>query len=196
MNESIGDNLPTSRSLLNRTWALLVANAAMLFAAVAWPDVGQFMPSQAGIAVGFTYGILCAAYHVHTIRRARRRVADLEGPDRETVRKKIERPWLIIALVQLGFGVAAFTEGIAGLYTAEFGHRDEATYIVDDTRWHPSHGQCYKHKFEDVSFLQNFFGGPCLDVEYPAGACFHYRGHSSWFGFKEDGVEIKSPPCR
>ena len=33
-------------------------------------------------------------------------------------------------------------------------------------------------------------------VEYPPGTRFHYRGRSSWLGFKEDSVDIESnqPP--
>ena len=154
------------------------------------------MPSQEGIEAGLVYGILCAYYHVHTIRIARQRIADLEGADRQTVRKKIESPWLVGAIVQLGFGMVAFTKGIGSLYTAEFGRRDEVTYIVFDVVWRQRHGVCYKYKFDHVSWLQNSLGAPCLDVEYPPGTRFHYRGRSSWLGFKEDSVDIESnqPP--
>ena len=186
---------PTARSLLRRTWVLLIVNLALL----AWGQAGgNFMPSQEAIALGFVYGFLCASWHVHTIRLARRRIADLDGPDRDTERKKIEKPWLVGALAQMVFGMVGFTEGIASLYTAELGRRDEVTYVVFDVVLHPNRGRCYKHKFADVSWLQNFFSGPCLKVEYAPGTRFHYRGHSSWLGFKEDGLDIEPerPPAR
>jgi hypothetical protein len=187
---------PTSRSLLNRTWALLIANAALLFTVMIWRDGAKFMPSQLGILMGFIYGVLCGFYHVHTIHIARRRIADLDGPDRDTVRKRIESSWLVGATVQLGFGMLGFTKGIGSLYTAEFGSRAEVTYIVFDVAWRSGRSNCYKYKFDHVSWVQNILGAPCLDIEYPPGARFHYRGQSSWVGFKEDAVEVESdqPP--
>ena len=44
--------VPTSRTLLNRTWAVLIANAALIVAVMVGGIGGKLLPSQEGIVAG------------------------------------------------------------------------------------------------------------------------------------------------
>jgi hypothetical protein len=154
------------------------------------------MPSDLAIGLGFAFGMLCAGYHVHSIRLARRRVKDLDGPEYESIRRTLGKPLLVLALVHLALGTVGFAKGVASLYTAAFGRRDEITYIVFDVAWKARKIHCYKYTFGEMSMLRNYLSAPCLDLEYPPGTRFHYSGLSTPLGFKHDHVEIESelPP--
>jgi len=149
------------------------------------------MPSDLDIGLGILFGMLCAYYHVHVIRLARQRLEDLGGDDREAVRRKLEKPLLVLCLIHVVFGTAGFVEGAGGLYTMAFGRADETTYVVWDVVW-KTRARCYKYTFAEMSILRNYFGAPCLDLEYAAGSRFHYRGQSSPLGFKADHFDIES----
>jgi hypothetical protein len=183
--------MPGPRALLFRSGILLFVN----FALAAWV-ARPFMPSELAIGLGSAYGMLCAFYHAHVVRLARRRVEALEGAQRDSLRRSLQKPLLVFGLVHVAFGMGGFALGVASLYTNAFGHRDERTYAVFDSVWKARRLQCYKYEFSGISAIQNYFGAPCLEVEYEPGTLFHYHGQSSFLGFKRDHLEIESnrPP--
>jgi hypothetical protein len=183
-----GQNLPGPRSLLYRSIALLVANLALAIL----PGRTAFMPSDLAIGLGVVFGLLCAGYHMHAIRLARQRLEDLNGRERESMQRQLGKPLLILALVHVAVGTASFAKGMARLYTTALGHSDEVTYVVFDVVWKERRLHCYKYTFKEMSLLQNYFGAPCLDLEYAPGTRFHYRGESSPLGFKHDDPVIES----
>jgi hypothetical protein len=171
-----GDPL-SSRALIGCVAALLVLNILLVIC----PTGRSFIPSDLVIGLGFGYGLLCAAYHVHMVRLAWQR---------EPPKKTRGGQLVVVAILQAFVGMTGVAEGVGSLYTLARGSSAEVTYELADVR-RAHRGHCSKHKFLDVSILRNMYGGPCRDKPAPLDSRFHYRGRASPLGFYEDDLVIE-----
>jgi hypothetical protein len=175
----------SSRALVFFAYSFLFVNA--LFAIC--PTGRRFMPSEFCISLGIAYGAVCAAYHVYMIQLARRRQA--KPPVATPKSKPLGGPIVVGAVAQLILGTAGVSEGVGSLYTIAAGKEDSAVHIVSYVYLRGRGSKCLKHRFEDVSYLQNIFGALCLSQSLPPGSRINFVGQSSRLGFHDEFVSIE-----
>ena len=171
-------------------FGLLVVNLAIVLVAIRL----DFIPSRLTLLLGVAYGAVCAACYVGTAGFAHARLAQLSEYRRRRLRGFLStRVVGIVAMVQLGFGTAAFIGGIAGVSTWMFGAETEVAYTVRESRGTSVHATatrlflrraaCGTHELGELTRWQNAFG-PCLDEALAPGARIAFHGQSSALGLR------------
>jgi hypothetical protein len=174
-----------------------VANLAITFGTVPI----DFIPSRLTLLLGVAYGASCAAYLVGAAGYAHKRHAQLTDSQRARFGASLAKPSIvIIAVLQLGMGTAAFINGIGGVSTWLFGQPAEVRYTVRETTWlsHRSATRlfggaspCSGYEFRELTAWQNDFI-PCLDEEFQPGSRLLFRGFRSPLGLKFISVDAQS----
>ena len=169
---------------------LLLANLAIIFGAIPL----DFIPSRLTLLLGVAYGAACAACYVGAAGFAHARLAQLSEYRRRRLGRFLNTRVIgAIAMVQLGFGTAAFISGIAGVSTWMFGHEARVAYTVRESRGTSLHAAatrlflrragCGTHELDELTRWQNAFG-PCLEQSLAPGVRIAFHGESSALGLR------------
>ena len=176
---------------------LTVVHLAMTIATVPI----DFIPSRLTLLLGVAYGALCAAYLVGAAGYAHKRFAQLTDSQRARFGGSLAKSSIvIIAVLQLGMGTAAFINGVGGVSAWLFGRPAEVQYTIREAAWvnrraatrllgRPS--TCSAYEFSELTAWQNDFI-PCLDERFQPGSRLLFRGYSSPLGFKFTSVDARS----
>src|SRR5688572_121253 len=118
-------NSPFAR--LAFAFGIALANMALVFTAAPI----KFFPSELAVNLGIMYGALCAAYHAYAARLAANHAEALTKRQKKLLTGALTSKAVVgVALIQLVFGIAAFSDGAGALYTWSFGHTGETTHVV------------------------------------------------------------------
>jgi len=195
MNDSpsIGMNTRPAASIVHAAaLGLLFANLAIVFVLGAIPL--DFIPSRLTLLLSVAYGAACAACYVGAAGFAQARLPQLSEYRRRRLGRFLDTRVIgLVAMIQLGFGTAAFINGIAGASTWMFGHEARVAYTVREshgtslhaaaTRLFLRRAACGTLELGELTKWQNAFG-PCLDRGLAPGARIAFRGESSVFGLR------------
>jgi len=177
----------TSRTLVAWTYVLTAINIVLIVS----PTGREFIPSELAIWLGFSYGALCAALHGLLIGLARKRATDTAETGKRRARP-IGDPLLVGILFQLCIGTAGFADGGGGLYTQVSGSLSRRTYTVANVQG-ATNPRCWKHWFDEVSYVQFVLGAPCLKTKHRIESIFMFSGRSSTLGFKYYEYTVQPP---
>lgn len=160
----------------------------------------DFIPSRRTLVFGTAYGAICAAYLVGAAGYAHKRFAQLTDSQRARFGGSLAKSSIvIIAVLQLGMGTAAFVNGAGGVATWLLGDAGERIFTVREetavsrgvaARLFGEPAACSRYRLSELTAWQNNFV-PCLEARFPPGTHLVFRGFRSMLGLKFTSVEAR-----
>jgi hypothetical protein len=176
---------------------LMVVNLAVTLVTVPI----DFIPSRRTLVFGTVYGALCAVYLVGAAGYAHKRFGQLTESQQTRFGGSLAKSSIVvIAVLQLGMGAAAFINGAGGVATWLFGRTGESILTVRESiavdrgaasRLFRRPATCSRYEFGELTTWQNGFV-PCLVDHYPRGTHVVFRGYATVLGLKFTTVAAQS----